>query len=265
MQQKIHDIIFNTDDITWKAMLFEVIKKDNMNPWDIEVKVIADKFIELLKQFKKMDFKISGKVILASAILLKMKSDKFLKDDFSRFDQLIEESTQTIDDDTDDFNYTRPGDNMDEKPLLVPRTPQPRTRKVSIFDLVNALEQALEVKERRTNRLSMLDAPDVVRPTRKFDITKGISELHSKLLGIFSKKNSRINFVELVPGDSKEDKIYTFIPLLHLSNQRKVDLFQEEHFGNIEVEILNSQQTPVSENQDTIDKKEIENPISIVN
>lgn len=248
MQDKINDIIFNTDDITWKTMLFEVMKKDNMNPWDIDVKVIADKFIILLKEFKKMDFKVSGKVILASAILLKMKSERFLKDDFSRFDQLIEETKALDDYDGDEYNYARPGDNMAEKPTLVPRTPQPRKRKVSIFDLVNALEQALEVKERRTNRLSMLDVPDVVRPTKKFDITKGIAELYDKINTIFGKKNSRINFIELLPTESKEDKIYTFIPLLHLSNQRRVDLYQEQHFGNIEIEVIANKPTSIQEN-----------------
>ena len=29
--------------------------------------------------------------------------------------------------------------------------------------------------------------------------------------------------------------VYTFIPLLHLSNQRRIDLWQKEHFGEIEI------------------------------
>ena len=29
---------------------------------------------------------------------------------------------------------------------------------------------------------------------------------------------------------SKEDKVYTFIPLLHLTTQRKIDLFQQKQF-----------------------------------
>ena len=42
-----------------------------------------------------------------------------------------------------------------------------------------------------------------------------------------------------MPSDSKEDKIYTFIPLLHLDHQRAVDLTQKKHFGEIEIELLN--------------------------
>lgn len=38
-----------------------------------------------------------------------------------------------------------------------------------------------------------------------------------------------------MPSQKKEDKIFTFIPLLHLTNQRKVNLEQKEHFGEIEI------------------------------
>lgn len=243
-QEKIHDIIFNRDDITWKSILFDLIKKENMDPWNIDVSTISEKFLELLKTFKKMDFKISGKVILASALLLKLKSDKFLKNDFSKIDEMF---SSTVEDDEDiyedDFNYTPVGthEEGDDKLILVPRTPQPRTRKVSIFDLVNALEQALEVKQRRVNRLSRSEAPEVTKPIQKFDISKGMEDLYGKITGLFAKKQRRISFDELIPSDAKEDKIYTFIPLLHLSNQRKVDVFQEQHFGDIQVEILRIQ------------------------
>jgi len=38
-------------------------------------------------------------------------------------------------------------------------------------------------------------------------------------------------------GSSKEDKILTFISLLHLANEGKVELRQEELFGKIYVDI----------------------------
>jgi len=49
-----------------------------------------------------------------------------------------------------------------------------------------------------------------------------------------NKKNS-VTFSELLPSDSKDDKIYTFVPLLHLTTQRKIDLHQEKHFGEIDI------------------------------
>ena len=46
----------------------------------------------------------------------------------------------------------------EENAQLIPRIPQPRKRKVSIYDLVGALQKALEVKKRRVIR-SIPDAP----------------------------------------------------------------------------------------------------------
>ena len=54
-------------------------------------------------------------------------------------------------------------------------------------------------------------------------------------MSFFQSGGKSLNFSNLVPSDSKMDKVLTFIPLLHLTNQRKVDLEQEKHFGEIEV------------------------------
>lgn len=35
-----------------------------------------------------------------------------------------------------------------------------------------------------------------------------------------------------------QDKVYTFIPLLHLAHQQKVDLEQKEQFGEIDIKIV---------------------------
>ena len=57
--------------------------------------------------------------------------------------------------------------------------------------------------------------------------------------GTNTKPTTKIYFDELLPSEDKQSKVYTFLPLLHLENQRKLDLLQEEHFGPIEVQIMN--------------------------
>ena len=74
---RIFDMLFKEDEISWQAMIYSLIEEENMNPWDIDVSLIAKKFLQKLRQLKEMDFRISGKVILAAAILLKLKSNKF--------------------------------------------------------------------------------------------------------------------------------------------------------------------------------------------
>ena len=82
---------------------------------------------------------------------------------------------------------------------------------------------------------------DVKIPKKTRDITQVIREVYGKIKAFFSINNQKsLTFTQLVPSKNKEDKIYTFIPLLHLTTQRKVDLNQQEHFGEIEI-MLNAE------------------------
>ena len=232
--ERIFQILHNGDEITWQTLLYELIKKEEMNPWDINISLLTKKYIDTIKKLKEFDFRISGKVLLAAAILLKIKSNRLLNEDLSELDRLL---TQSEEDLLEELDLEEPRAYDEEKPPLIPRTPQPRKRKVSVFDLVTALEKALEVKRRRV--LNSIPPMDVKVPEKKRDITQIIKEVYGKVKTFFNRQN-RLTFSQLVPSNKKEDKIYTFIPLLHLTTQRKVNLNQKEHFGEIEI-MLNTQ------------------------
>ena len=74
-------------------------------------------------------------------------------------------------------------------------------------------------------------------PHRKIDMGKLITDIYSKVTSLFNPQ-SKLTFTQLLPPDAnKEAKILTFVPLLHLANvdYRKLDLLQQEHFGEIEI------------------------------
>jgi segregation and condensation protein A len=241
MQEKIFDMLFQEQDVTWRNIIFEAVKKEEMNPWDIDLSDLAKRFLEMVKQLKEMDFKISGKIILAAAILLRLKSNKLLTDDLGELDRLIALSEQTEEEFYDELEHEQFVEKNrllsdEDKYKLIPRTPQPRKRKVSVYDLVEALNQALEVKKRRVKRHRELDETEVVIPERKRDITNMIGSIYGQIMNHFLQRNmKRMQFSQLIPSGSKEDKIFTFIPLLHLSNQQKVNLEQEYHLADIDV------------------------------
>ncbi|MBW3004133.1 segregation/condensation protein A [Candidatus Woesearchaeota archaeon] len=239
MQDEIFNMLMKEDDITWQGILTELVKSEKMDPWDIDVSVLTKKYIDMLRKLKELDLKVSGKVILCAAILLKMKSTKLMGADLQRLDELFagsEEDEFDLDDDYDPYEYARrivEGGDI----RLIPRTPQPRKRKVSIYDLMEALQKAMEVKRRRVMR----NAPEELEiriPEKKLDISQVIREVMGRIKLWFFKNKQKLKFSQLVPGETKEDKIYTFIPLLHLTTQRKIDISQQEHFGEIEIELL---------------------------
>ena len=88
-QDRILNLLMQKDEITWQTILNDLIKSGEINPWDIDISILANKYLETIRKLKEVNFFISGKVILASAILLKIKSNKLLEEDIAGFDQIL--------------------------------------------------------------------------------------------------------------------------------------------------------------------------------
>ncbi len=235
---RVMDVLLKEDEITWQAILQDLVKTQQMDPWDVDLKKLSNGFMDTIKQLDKMDFRISGKMVLASAILLKMKSHRFLSQDLDSFDRLVnfmDEYEDELMDSMDELEYELFANEVgpEGKPKIFPRTPQPRKRKVSIFDLVDALEKALEVKQRR-RPLPRNTFAEVAPPKEVVDINEVMVTVQKTIMNMLQGRKN-ILFNELIPSETKEDKVLTFIPCLHLDNQRQIDLIQETQFGNIEI------------------------------
>ncbi|MBU1975383.1 MAG: segregation/condensation protein A [Nanoarchaeota archaeon] len=234
---KIFNILFTQDELTWQNIIYDMIDAGEIEPWDVDVGKLAKKFIQKVRSLKEMDFRISGKVVLAAAILLKIKSNKLLHEDIVALDQLINSEEDDLDllEDIEDLDLLQ--NIKKQRPKIYPRTPQPRKRKVSVYDLVNALEKALETEDKRKKRWTV-PAPRVEAPKKGKEITAVIGEVYGNIVTHFKKNaETKLTFTNLSPSDSKEDKVMTFIPLLHLETQRKVDMHQPKHFGEIFVKL----------------------------
>lgn len=241
MQEKIFSLLLEQDEITWQSIINNLVKRGEIDPWDVDVSLLARKYLQALKKLKEMDFRISGKVVLASAILLKIKSNRLLGEDLRQFDQMFVTGNE---DDAESMLYEEGGVDYGgsgavgvNQQKIVPRTPQPRTRKISIGDLMTALEKAIEVKQRRLMR-SIPPQPIVEPPKKGIDMSVIIKRVYNNIQNIFGRGAKKILFSELIPSPNKEDKVLTFIPLLHLDYQRKIDLMQRKHFGEIEIMLL---------------------------
>ena len=261
MQERIFELLFDKDEITWQSIILDLIKTEQMDPWDINISLLSKKYLEMLKKLKGLDFRISGKIVLAAAILLRIKSNKLVGEDITELDRLLagknlEELQEDFYDELQNEFEAGQGSTVFDKPLLTPKTPQPRKRKVSVYDLMDALQKALKVKKRRVMRNIPVRKMEI--PKKSVEITSIIKEVYGKITGFFFKnKSKKLTFTELIPSNSKEDKVLTFIPLLHLTNQRRINLLQKDHFGEIEI-ILNKLRAEKLVNEEIdYNKKEI--------
>ncbi len=236
--EQIYNILMKEDEISWRTIILELVKSEQMDPWDINVSLLSKMFIKTLKKLKEMNLRISGKVLLAAALLLRIKSSRLVGEDMLEFDRLLAsgennedlyaEEQGFVDGQLNNMGMTMNKDQMQ----LVPRTPQPRKRKVSVYDLIDALAVALNVRRRRV--LNQIQTRTMNMPEKKYDISQLMNSLYEDVMNFLAADtNGKVSFTSLVPGEAKEDKIFTFIPLLHLTNARKLDLNQTDHFGEI--------------------------------
>ena len=173
MQNELLAMLVDKDEISWRSIIQDLVRSEQMNPWDVDVTHLAQEYIKAVQQMQRMDLQVGGKVVLAASVLLKMKSARLIGEDLLEFDRLLAPPADEMDFYEDlqmEYDGSSPAVSAsfeDENFPIYSRTPQPRRRKVSVYDLLNALEQALEVKSRRENRLQSVD---ISAPEKKVDI-----------------------------------------------------------------------------------------------
>lgn len=216
-EEKLYALILSKE-LTWEGLIRDIVNSEGMDPWDIDISLLMQKYLEALRKIKQMDLKISGKFLLAAAILLKMKADYLLRKKEETFQEEKKEEVQIKD------NYE-----------LQPNVPLPKKRKVTIEELISSLRSALVVKERRTIRHKQREVKMKVK-IKKIDLGEKIAVLYTRIVSFFKKfKTNEITFSTLTPSRQREDIIWTFVPLIHLANKGKIKLRQDEQFGEIYV------------------------------
>jgi len=227
-QEQIHDILFNRE-IGWQEIIYDLINTEQLDPWDINITILTDKFLIRIEKIEEEDFFVSSKVLLAAALLLRIKSEILLNQYIKSIDEILFGKKEPL----------KQGQleriELDEEiPALVPKSPMPRFKRVTLQELVSSLDKAIATENRRIKK--EIIKKNALRETsfsiskRKMSIKDKIKEIYGNLVSHFKEndKKHRVSFTEFI-GKDKEQRIISFGPLLHLDHQKKIWLEQEEH------------------------------------
>lgn len=238
MQEKLLELLLNQDELGWKKIIYDLVENEQMDPWDINISLLTQKFIQVIKKAQQHDLKIPGKIVLAAAILLKIKATHLIENDISNLDRLLNQTDEIPEDELFGEVEERLRNPNLTHPQLIPRNPQPRNRKVSVHDLVDALQRALATKKRILAQ--QRPTPYPYKPHRKIDILDVIRDIYHKITYYSNKdKNTKITYTRLLPPKAgKQEKVYTFMPLLHLENEQKIEMQQQKHFDEIQISLV---------------------------
>ncbi len=229
-QEQFFDLI-SSEELGWQTILYDLIKTEQLDPWDIDLGILADKYVETIQQLEDTDFFISSKILLACSLLLRLKSEILIN-------SYIQDLNDALYGRKEEKRYEleRITIDEDELPILVPRTPMARHKKVTLKELMNALNKAINTENRRIKRdiqgrqakKSML----TVMPRDNFIPLKiRVKSIFGIIKGHIDNDNSHIKFSHF--AQSKEEKLASFVPILHLSDSGKIFLRQQSHFQEI--------------------------------
>lgn len=227
-QNQLYDIITSKQP-SWQSIIYELIQTEQLDPWNIDIIILTQKYFEKIEELE--DYYVSSKVLLAAALLLRIKSEFLLNKYIKSIDEILfGKSVETK-------TFEKIEIDESEIPILIPKTPLSRLKRITLNELMDALNKAIETESRRIKRevqfkrAKKLAAVDI--PIKRIILRDRIRQLYAKILTFLKKPEpKKVAFSNLV-GKEKEERISAFLPLLHLNDGKKIWLDQNTHLDEI--------------------------------
>lgn len=224
--EQLYERIQKTEN--WELFIIDTIRKEKIDPWDIDIVKLAESCLSRIRNMQVLDYRIPAKVVLSAAILLRMKSDTLT---LKSTKELMQEYAEA---------YSKDGVDVaglpinTEFPMLNPSLIRTPTRKVTIVDLLSALRRVLKEEEIKTERRSIRQRMAIRIEIPEVDITKAI-ELFLLKVKTLVRGRKFVTFFGVLPERTREQIVNNFLPMLYLSNDRKILLEQEDYRKDIKI------------------------------
>lgn len=208
-------------------ILLDLATRGEIDPWDIDIIDVTDKFLRKLSELSGPDLRISGRTLFYASMLLRMKAEGLeIEDDEDEFEEEL-----------DDIEVEDEESVKIEYPKLVPRIRRKSKRPVTLDELIKELSKAESVERKRTIKKyndadSMKKVEELLKVAHDERIEEKILEIEA-ILDEKLKERDYLLFSELIEGMSSSSIVYTYIPLLFLASKKAIWLEQEELYEDL--------------------------------
>ena len=224
-------------------ILVHMAEKGEIDPWNIDIVEVTDRFLAELDRRKELDLRISGRTLFYAALLLRMKSeylgmidedeDAEFTEDMEGFDEFA------LAEDFGDGTSLGPIEQLEHEIRRRLDRKHLRKRPVTLFELILELKAAEKEQRRRQRFRSPLSG-------EFFDVDDIVSIAHEE-----SYREAAISVMEECERRLSEEGVMTlreiaeilgkgiveiYIPLLFLMFEGKLALWQDEFFGEVFVQ-----------------------------
>jgi len=222
MEDRLVNLI---DQPNWKILLFDLVKENNFNIWNINIINLTDLYLDKIKSLKESNLLVPANALLVAAILLRLKA-------YSIKLTSIDDEPLQIPTEQDIYNL-----NL----ISLNNSIKLREGAVSLDELIDIVDTIMNkpTKSNISRQLKEKSETVFTIPRKTIDITERIDRLNSILLDekdkegclVFSKLQERTK-------DPFEVIEFYFVPLLFLSQEQKVNVWQDDFFSEIFIKVL---------------------------
>ncbi len=246
------------------SLLLMLIQKEQMSVKELDLTTITKQYLEYLADMKELNFDIAGDYLYLASTLVLLKSKNCITE---------EENTALMSElgANDSLNITSHAElirrleelqhfqKMGQKLWDLPKkgTDIFIKPKVNRQEIVNSILTPMDL-EKLT--LSMVDF--LFRENRKYTVVKrdrlSIKEKLNFLKSNLSigNKSSLNELLDSDGGKTIDNVVITFISLLELARLKRIEIFQNENFGNVYVDVVRSLEDFDVEQADGFDEED---------
>ena len=222
-------------------LLLDLIKKNEMDIYDIPIAEITRQYLESLSQMKQLDLEIAGEYVVVAATLIYIKSKMLLPQDGEDEEELGEDPRSELVRRLLEYQAFKRA--AKEFGLLEGERGKMFTRQISEYYLSELDEESVEIDSFSANLYDLLSAfQNVVMRIGHVDMHEvfeqviSVEEKMAEIQAVLLEKK-RIVFSSLFQGTrSKNLLIATFLAVLEIIRTRFARVFQDKHFGEIVIE-----------------------------
>ena len=248
------------EEIEPVEVLVQLAKDDEIDPWDIDIVSVTDKFLNRLDE---ADLRTSGRALFYASVLLRMKSDGMLADDDDEepqpepWEQAMSGEEQL--DEPDPFATLEAEMDRRLERKRARGTPQTldelvrdlreaerdqwwkESREYDTSDSPTRRQQTQQLDYRSGDQFRMDDEPteeEVTGKTHGEDIDEIIDDVHAAVREQYDQGRTEVLFREIdATGGSR---VNTYLGLLFLSHRGQVRLQQDDLFGDLWIQDPNA-------------------------
>ncbi len=222
-EEKIMKLI--TSDFSWEQVINKIVLWEGLDPWDLDIRAMSNAFVKYIEKMEQLDFKVPAKYVIIAAVLLRMKSDHL-----EFFEELISDDGFGDEIESEIEGTEISGNQIEVNPITVPPVRYAR-RKITVNELIEALRKVMKTEQRRRER--KIRARGQVQ-VKEDDISHRIEKLYEKIKAMLSEiKGEEVRFSNLIKKWERKEVVNTFLPLVYLDHDKRVNCRQSEIFEEI--------------------------------